>query len=72
MKLFKKRKKVKVLKALKDFDAIEEGYKVRKGEHIFITDDNEYHKILFITKDRAKKFIEKRIGNDPIVEEVEI
>lgn len=74
MKLFRKNKKVKnrMLKALMNFDASIEGYHVREGEYIFITSDKEYHKMLFITEERAKEFLEKEIDNKPIVEEVEL
>lgn len=73
MNLFKRKNKVKnrMLKALRDFNAVQEGYQVRKGEYIFITNEEEYHKILFITEERAKEFINKKINDEPIVEEVE-
>lgn len=74
MNLFKRKNKVKtkVLKALRDFDAIKEGYKVKKDEIIYITTDKEAHKMLFITENRAQELINKKIDNNPIVEEIEL
>ena len=74
MNLFKRKNKVKTkaLKALRDFDAIKEGYKVKKDEIIYITTDKETHKMLFITEKRAQELINKKIDNNPIVEEIEL
>lgn len=74
MKIFRKKKKVKnrMLRALRNFNAVAEGYHIREGEYIFITTDKDYHKMLFITEERAKEFLEKKIDDEPIVEEVEL
>lgn len=75
MNLFKRKKvqqKTKCLKALRDFDATKEGYKVKKDEYIFITKDKEPHRVLFVTEERAQAFIDKRVNNEPIVEEIEL
>ncbi len=74
MKIFRRKQKTKnrMLKALRSFDMGIEGYHVREGEYIFITNDKEYHKILFITEDRAKELLEKKIDDEAIVEEVEL